>query len=289
MRRLGSVLVGDGRRGVAGGARRETESVERTRPVQWLIRGGFVARALTYGIIGGLALALALGAGTAGAAPDQQGALALIARSLIGRIALVLICAGLLAYAVWKLTQGVFGRGPEGGGDPKLFDRVANLAGGVVYLGFFGVAVQVLAGTAGNSSKEPKDAAAGVLGWPGGQVIVGIGGAALIAISLYQLYDGLRGEFANEAKTQQMSPGERRLFMWLGHVGLTARALVFALIGYFVLRAAIDFSPGSAVGVDGALARLHHEPLGPAILGLVAAGLITFAVYSLLEARYRRL
>lgn len=274
---------------MTGEARRETESVEGARPFRWLIRGGFVARALTYGIIGGLALALALGAGTDGAAPNQQGALALIARDLIGRVALVLICVGLLAYALWKLTQGVFGRGPEGGGRPQPFDRVANLGGGVVYLVFFAVAVKVLAGSAGNSTQQPKDAAAGVLGWPGGQVIVAIGGIALIAISLYQLYDALSGEFANEAKTQQMGRGERRVFMWLGHVGLTARALVFALVGYFLLRAAVDYSPGSAVGVDGALARLHHEPLGPVILGLVSAGLITFAAYSVLEGRYRRL
>jgi hypothetical protein len=274
---------------LADEAGRKARRAERARPFRWLIRAGFVARAITYGVIGGLALALALGAGTAGTAPNQQGALALIARDPVGRAALIVICAGLLGYALWKLTQGILGTGPEGGGSPKLFDRVANLAGGVVYLAFFAVAVRVLLGTAGNSSSEPKEAAAGVLGWPGGQVIVAIGGAALVAISLYQLYDALRGEFANDAKTEQMSPPMHRLFIWLGHIGLTARALVFALVGYFLIRAAVDYDPGSAVGVDGALARLHREPLGTALLALVAAAVITFAAYSLLEARYRRL
>ena len=274
---------------LADEAGRTARQAQRARPVRWLIRAGFIARAITYGLIGGLALALALGAGTAGAAPNQQGALELIASDPLGRVALILICAGLLAYALWKLTQGILGTGPEGGGSPKLFDRVANLGGGVTYLVFFAVAVKVLAGSAGNSSSQPKKTAAGVLGWPGGQVIVAIGGAALIAISLYQLYDAVRGEFASDAKTQQMSPRMHRLFMWLGHVGLSARALVFALVGYFLIRAAIDYNPGSAVGVDGALARLHHEPLGTALLALVAAGLITFAAYSLLESRYRRL
>ena len=50
-------------------------------------------------------------------------------------------------------------------------------------------------------------------------------------------------------------PRERRLFMFMGQVGLPARALVFALIGYFLLRAAIDFDPRNAVGTDGALSR----------------------------------
>jgi hypothetical protein len=86
-----------------------------------------------------------------------------------------------------------------------------------------------------------------------------------------------------------MSPLERRAFMALGRVGLISRALVFGLIGYFVLKTAIDYNSREATGLDGALARVHHEPFGPWLLGLVAAGLIVFAAYSLLEARYRRL
>lgn len=286
---LGKLVPGNRGTGVTSRARRETETLERSRAFEWMVRAGFVARAITYGVIGALALALALGAGTDGAAPNQQGALALIGRSPIGRLALVVISAGLLAYALWKLTQGIFGRGPEGGGGYQLTDRIANLAGGVVYIAFFVVAIRVLIGSAGNSSSEPREATSGVLGWPGGPVIVGIGGAVLIAISLYQLYDALRGEFASDSKTGEMGPRQRRLFMVLGRVGLTARALVFALIGYFVVRSAIDYKPSTAVGVDGALARLHNQPLGPVVLALVAAGLLTFAAFSSLEARYRRL
>jgi hypothetical protein len=77
--------------------------------------------------------------------------------------------------------------------------------------------------------------------------------------------------------------------MTLGRIGLTSRALVFVVCGYFLVRTAIAFNPSSAVGVDGALARLHHQTFGPLIVGLVGVGLLVFAVYSLFEARYRRL
>jgi hypothetical protein len=86
-----------------------------------------------------------------------------------------------------------------------------------------------------------------------------------------------------------MGPAKRRLLMASGRVGLAARAIVFALVGYFLLRTAIDYEPSRAVGVDGALAHLHREPLGQWLLGLVAAGLLAFAVYSVLEGAYRRL
>jgi len=271
------------------GVRAESEKAEGLPIFWWLVRMGFVARAITYGVIGGLALALAFGAGTGGVAPNQQGALTLIGQNVIGRVVLVVIAAGLLAYAVWKLTQATFGNGPEGGGSPKAWERISNFAGGVAYVAFFLVAVRALTGSAGNSSSQPKRAAAGVLGWPAGQVLVAIGGVALVAVSAYQVYDALSGQFATESKTAHMGGKELRTFMLIGRIGISSRALAFALVGYFLLKSAITYDPAKAVGLDGALARLHSETLGPELVGLVGVGLLVFAIYSLFEGRYRRL
>jgi hypothetical protein len=79
---------------------------------------------------------------------------------------------------------------------------------------------------------------------------------------------------------------------WIGRIGLVghlARMVVFGLVGVFLIKAAIDFNPQKAVGVDGALAMLQHNSYGPFLLGIVAAGLIAFALYSLSDARYRRI
>ncbi len=253
------------------------------------MRSGFVARAITYGLIGAIALALAVGAGAAPEAPNQQGALALIGQAPLGRVAVAVIAAGLLGYALWKFLQAINGRGPEGGGGPELKDRIANAGGGVAYLIFFVVAVRVLMGTHSSGSSDPRQTAGGILGWPGGPLIVGIGGAALIAISAYQAFDAIRGSFADDSKVEEMSGVSLNLFLVLGLIGLVARALVFALVGYFLIRTAVEFKPSSAVGVDGALAAVHSEPYGPVLLGLVAGGLLVFALFSLLEARYRQL
>lgn len=266
-----------------------TERLERSRGFRWLVRTGFVARAVTYAVMGGLAAALAAGAGTDGVASDQQGALALIAKDAIGKVALVVIAGGLLAYALWKLTQGLVGRGPEGGGGPKTWDRVSNLGGAVVYLGFFYVALRALTSSGGGSSSGPKHAAAGVLGWPGGPVLVAIAGVVLLAVSAYQVYDALSGHFTEQVKTSRMGAAERRTFKLLGMVGITARALAFAPVGYFLLKTAVTYDSQQAVGLDGALARLQHQALGPELVALVAAGFVVFAAYSLLEGRYRRL
>jgi Domain of Unknown Function (DUF1206) len=263
--------------------------VERSGAFRLLVRAGFVARALTYGVIGGVAAALALGAGASSGEGNQQGALTLIAHAPLGRVVVGAAAVGLLMYAVWKLTLAIVGRGPEGARATKLSDRISNLAGAVVYFGFCAIAVRVLSGTAGNQSAKERHTAAGVLGWPGGPVLVGIAGVVMIAVSAYQINSALRGDFAQENKTEQMSARERRTFLVLGRVGLTARAVVFVLAGYFLVRTAIDFKPSKGIGLDGTLAELHSQPYGAFLLAVVAAGLLIFAGFSLLEARYRRL
>lgn len=273
----------------SGKAARGLGEAERSRPFRWLVRAGFLARGLTYGVVGALALALASGASSAGERPDQQGALELVARAPLGFIALTVIAVGLLAYAVWKLSQAFYGRGPEGGGGPSLPERAVNAGGGIVYLAFCAVAVEILAGSGGGAGGAPQKAAGGVLAWPAGSWIVGAAGVALIGGCLYQAYYALSGSFTRQDKTDGMDRHELARFCAIGKVGFIGRAIVLALIGYFLLQSAITYDPGNAVGVDGALARLHHDPLGPWLVGLVGVGLLVFGTFSLYEARYRRL
>jgi hypothetical protein len=119
-------------------------------------------------------------------------------------------------------------------------------------------------------------------------VIVAIAGVVLIGVALYQLYKGLAQKFLDDAKTGEMSPGVRKGYTALGVVGHCARAVVFALIGYGLVKAAMDYDPQKAVGLDGALRKLAQASYGPVLLGIVAAGLVMFAAYSLADARYRK-
>lgn len=263
-------------------------ALNRAKPLHWLVRSGFVARGLTYGIIGVLALALALGAG-GGSATNPQGALALLARTPLGKAALVAVAAGLLAYALWKFTLSAVGLGLEGGGGKKTTDRLRNLAGGIAYCAFFAVAIGVLTSSGSNQSRQPSRTAAGVFSWPAGPWLVGVAGIVLIIVCAVQAYEALQKKFLGDNKTEQMGSDTREWFSVIGQIGLVSRALVFAIVGYFLLRAAIDHKASKAVSVDGALRRVAEQPYGPWLLAVVAAGLILFAIYSFAEARYQRL
>lgn len=261
------------------------ENVAESRGFEWLARAGFVARGLIYAIIGVLAFKLALGTGSATA--NQQGALKTIAHQPLGKVLLILVAIGLAGYALWRLLHALLGHGPEK--SDNALDRVSALASGIVYAGLCVIAIEILVGAGGGSGNNAHKTAAGVLGWPGGTWLVGIAGAVLIGVGLYQGYRGISRDFLKESKTEQMGPLVWGWVKWIGTFGHLARMVVFVLVGVFLIKAAVDFNPNTAVGLDGALSKVEHASYGPFLLGIVAAGLIAFGVYSLSDARYRRM
>jgi hypothetical protein len=252
---------------------------------EWLSRAGFVARSAIYAIIGVLAFKLAIGSG--GKLANQHGALTTVANQPFGSLLLTLLAIGLGGYALWRLFRAALGRGPEG--SDSGFERLAALASGLAYGALCVLAVEILVGSGSSSSTTPSSSAAGILGWPGGPWIVGAAGLVMIGVALYQAYKGVTQKFLDDSKTEEMSPGVRKWIARVGTVGHLARAVVFGLIGAFLVKAAIDYDPKKAVGLDGALAKLANQPYGSVLLGIVSVGLIAFALYSLSDARYRRI
>jgi hypothetical protein len=265
-------------------AQAKGEDIARTRSFEWLARAGLVARGVIYAIIGILAIKLALGDG--GKTTNQNGALETISKQPFGKTLLILMAVGLAGYAIWRLVGAAIGHGPASADDTK--ERVDGLTSGIAYGGLCVTAVSIVAGSGGGGSGSPDNATGGVLGWPGGQILVATAGLVVIGVGLQQGYRGVRRKFLEKSKTEQMSESVERWFTALGVFGHLARMVVFALIGYFFIRAAIDYDPDKAVSLDGALAALGKASYGPILLGIVAAGLIGFAAYSVADARYRK-
>jgi hypothetical protein len=257
-----------------------------TRLFAALARAGYVARGVIYALIGLLAFRLAEGVGTA--RPNQQGAMNKIAHQPFGHALLLATAIGLGGYALWRLSQALVGHTPEYGRHSAA-DRIGALGSFVAYAAFCVLAVTILTGTASNSSRKPSKTTAGVLHWPAGREIVAGVGLVFVGIALYQAYLGLSKRFLHYSKTGEMGSATLKTFTAIGVVGLVARAIAFALIGLFAIKAARDYNPKDAVGIDGALTRLTHHAYGTTALIVVAIGLIVFGVYSLADARYRKI
>ena len=254
-------------------------------------RAGLLAKAALYGIIGALALAVALGAG--GETTDQKGALATLTDEPAGEVLIGLLAVGLLAYGVWRLVQAIFDTGGEGEDATGVVTRIGYAASGAIHLALFAFAIRLLVGSggsgsgsaSGSGSGQEQQTTAGVLGWPGGRAIVIVAALVIIGVGAYNAYRGVTKGFMEELN---VGGGPRRAVETIGLVGHVARGVVFALVGVFLMKAAIEFDPSEAVGLDGALARLADQPYGQVLLGPAAAGLRAYAAYCVADARYHR-
>jgi Domain of Unknown Function (DUF1206) len=266
------------------GARGHGKRAARSDAFGWLARAGLVARGVIYLVVGILAIKVAVGAG--GKTSDQQGALKTIAEQPFGKALLVLMAVGLAGYSIWRLTRAALGHGQEVDDDAK--QRLEGLLSGFFYAVLCFTAIKLLAGSGAGGGGAEDEATGGVLGWPAGTWIVGIGGLAIIGAGIDQAIKGVRRKFCEDVRTGQMSAKTRSAYEAVGLFGHLARASVFGLIGAFLIKAALDYDPDKAVALDGALSKVANAPAGPFLLGAVAIGFLGFAAYSLMDSRYRR-
>jgi hypothetical protein len=276
MSTLGTTTTG----GAGGAARRAANSDTLNKAA----RVGFVAKGLVYALIGLLAFQVASGDQER---TDQTGALQKVAEQPFGTVVLWVMAAGFAAYALWRFSEAAWGARAETDEKKRAAKRIGYAANGLVYAGFGVLAARTAMG--GGSGSSQSDWTAKVLNMPGGQTLVVVAGLVVIAIAIGLTVRGLKTDFEKHLNTGQMSRQTFRAVRRLGQVGYVARGAVFALVGVFVIKAAMEHDPGKAKGFDVALKSVAAAPFGKFLLIAAAAGLVCFGAYCLAEARYRRL
>jgi len=260
------------------------ESVAENPWVERLARFGLIAQGLSFMLVGVLAIQLALGEG--GKATNREGALRTIAQDGFGRFAVIVLAVGFGAYALWRLAQAVLGHDVEKpGAKAKWTKRVAALGKAGIYGALCAAAVSILSGEHGGSKEQ--QATEGILGWPYGRWIVGAIAIGIAAAAVWNFYRAVSGQYKDRLKQQQMDGTELRWTTRIAFVGLMSRAVVFGLVAWFFMKAAIEYDPKEASGLDGALRELENAPYGKWLLAIVAAGLFAYGVFCLIQARYR--
>lgn len=253
---------------------------------QGMARLGLVSKGSLYILVGMIAADVSAGGGER--LQDRGGALATLADSWWGKALVFVLALGLAGYAAWRFAEGVLGRPLEGGKKESWWKRVGYFARSAWYLGLFAIALGVLAGAnESGGSKEEDRVTARVLDWPLGRWIVAGVGLAILGAGVFNVWRGVTRRFRKNLKLRKMSDLEEKGFTVAGIIGHLARGLVFGLIGYFLVRAAWQYDPKEAVGLDGALSKVLQQDYGDTLLGIVAAGLILYGLYCYAEAAYR--
>jgi len=255
--------------------------MERIRRIETWARLGYAARGLVYVLLGWIALSSgrALSTGeTVKAVGDLPGGAPLLA----------ILALGLFGYGLYKIYSAILDLDNDGDDGKARVVRGARLIGGLGYWLLAFIAASQLfkqddsgadAGEASGSGGAQQEAASNVADAAGGDSLLVVVGLAVLAVAVAQFAIAWKAKFMREM------PGAPRLVKPAGQIGYAARAIIVAMVGYFLVKAGLDGDRIRGFGDALALVRNDHETL----FRLIAGGLVLFGVVSFVMARYRRI
>ena len=256
--------------------------------VEPVARVGYATKGAVYIFIGALAVLVALDAG--GRTTDTHGAFKEIYSKPLGQVLLGAIALGLAAYAIWRVSEAFFDAEGKGNDLKGISIRIGYVCSGLLHAALASSAARLVLGERIESSEQSqKSYTARIMQLPFGPLLVGLAGAGFIVFGLYQIYKGYKAKFRKKLKVDAMSESEDKWAARFAKAGLSARGVVFSMIGYFLIVSALRYDPNEVRGLGGALRSLAEQPFGKVLLGVVATGLAIYGIYMLIEAKYHRI
>lgn len=249
--------------------------IDKSEKFIWLVRLGYAARGLTYALLGWMALETA-----SRAEGGNRAVFAMLEDWSFGEVLLWLIMIGLAAYSAFKFLSAITDIQHRGSDTHGILKRIGDAASGVGYI--------ILAFAAGQFATGSKDAARSdntsetastVLSMDLGGLVLGLVGIGFIVGGIMQAREAITANFMHRVSIR--APGGVKT---IGRIGHAARAIVFAIIGWSLVRSAWLASSSEAKGVGQALSSLRDEGI---LYTLTAIGLILFGLFSIAVSRYR--
>lgn len=259
--------------------------------IEKIARTGFVAKGTVYAITGILTFMAAFNMG--GQKTGRLQVLEFLDKQTFGNILLILMGLGLACYATWRFIQSI--KDPENIGDDKkgTAKRAAFFISGLLYLGLAVLAVMRVvnsgsgSGTGSGGSNSAQQSS--FLTSETGLIIIGIVGAGIAMAGIFQLVKAYKNDYYKKFDLMSLNEEKKReSIKKTAEFGLSARGVIFLIIGFFALKAAFNSNPSEIKTTTEAFSFIQESSYGAWLLGLVAAGLVAYAIYMFLMAKYRK-
>lgn len=246
------------------------------RQLETFARAGWFARGVVYGLLGYLAIATGRGGANGPNAVFDH-----IREMPAGSALLLLLIIGLTFYGAFRLYGAAMDSEGNGRDAKGVAIRVGHAASGIAHFLLAWIAVKLLTSNSSGSSGVEADAARVVLDLPFGGMLLGLAGLAFLAATAHQAKKSWNASFMDD-----MDAGAPALVKPIGQAGTAARAIVFAIIGYSLMRAGWFSEAEEVKGLGEVFSGLRGEPI---IYALVAMGLLLFGLFSLIQACWGRI
>ncbi|SDS02071.1 DUF1206 domain-containing protein [Agrococcus carbonis] len=260
----------------AGQAQDAAARAERSRTARRVALVGQIANGIVHLIIGGIALAVAFGAG---GSADQSGAMRALQQTPVGGVALWAVGIAMLLLAVHSAVSAV----AASRRDWKDAVRAGGRAAAYVAVGV--TALVFALGGSSDSEESTQSFSATLMASPFGQLLVGAVGVGIAGIGVAFIVKGLRLKFREDVAPPRRF---RRAVDVLGASGYVAKGLAVVIVGVLFVIAAVQHDPEEAGGLDGALQSLTSVPGGVIALVAIALGLMLYGLYCFARGAWSR-
>ncbi|HEX6973230.1 MAG TPA: DUF1206 domain-containing protein [Vicinamibacterales bacterium] len=244
--------------------------------IEYLARWGFIANAVVYLIVGILAVRWGLGEG--GRITDPRGALMEIRRSTGGQALLLALVPGFFSYTLWRVLAAIFDGDDDGNDAAGIASRIFAVikAGAYAALGVMALKIGMDEPVSRGSSS------AGISGMPAVAFVIGAG---VLAFACYEMYRAWSSKLSDGLRLGELQGSTRRWVVGLSRFGIAARSVVIGTVGFLMLRAAMNGHATTPTTSTSIHTAAHAQPLVYLLLG---AGLMAYAVYLAVLAKYRK-
>lgn len=249
--------------------------VDKSEKFTLLVRIGYAARGLVYILLGYLALSAS---GNASAGPEAS--FDMLQDVPLGSMVLYVASVGLLAYAIYKLIAAISDVERHGRDAKGIAQRIGYFASGLAHTVLAWTAFQFAHGDKHSPSGDGSGRAAStLLSWDVGAAFLGLIGIGFVLGAVFQARSAFTAHFM-----RTVGAGAPAAVCWIGRIGHAARAVVFFVMGWSLIRSAWLHSGAEVRGLGGALMSLRENG---GLYTLVALGLLMFGIFSLIVARFR--
>lgn len=260
-------------------------SITERSSITRIAQAGLIAKGIVYVLLGMLAFmaAFEIGGQSTGSA-DRGGVFDFIRDMPAGTTLLALVAVGLVCYSVWRGIEAF--RPTHRGEEVKWSSRARYLFSGLTYLSVAFTAGRLLLYNRQDNGNGNQQLASRLLEQSAGQWLLGAGALIMAAVGVYQLYYGLSEKYRKHVQGLSLSTPASSLLLRSGKVGYVARGIVWLVVAWLLLKAALHANASEAGDTAQAFQFVENSTAGSLLLGALGVGLVAYGVFNFIRARY---
>lgn len=253
-----------------------------------IARTGLIAKGIIYCLLGMLAFMAAFEiGGHSNKEADKKGVFEMV-EGVGGKLLLGVLTVGLLCYSIWRFVHAFSLRRTERDKKKIAGKMVRYIFSGLVYLSVAAYAIKRLLGDANKNGDSTRDTVSQLMQKPLGAWGVGLLALIIIGTGVYQIYYALSEKYKKHVESMSLHSAASKTLLLAGKVGYIARGIVWLVVAWLLLKAAIHVNSNEAGDTSKAFEFLEQASYGSYLLGALGLGVICYGFFNFVRARYER-